>query len=105
MAGIACVWMGLMSVVLMFPSSPTLGGVDEMNYTVVVQGGVMVLSLVYYWFPWGYGGVYWFKGPVPTVGKDGSGGSVEKGGEGEESERSSQQEKEKVRVVVEQQAV
>lgn len=37
-----------------------------MNYTVVVLGGVLVFSLVWYYFPV-YGGVYWFKGPVPNV--------------------------------------
>ena len=102
MALIACTWMAVMSVVLMFPSTPTLeGGVESMNFTVVVQGGVMVLSLVYYWFPWGLGGVYWFKGPVPTVEK---GEKVEGEGEGsvgEESEKGSQ----KGRVVVDQQDV
>ncbi|KAK7688471.1 hypothetical protein QCA50_008009 [Cerrena zonata] len=97
-AFIACIWMGLMSVVLMFPSTPDLGGegankVEEMNYTVVVQGGVLGLSLVYYWFPWGLGGRYWFKGPVPTV-----------VGDDEGSEGSSQVEK-KERVVVEQRDV
>jgi len=37
-----------------------------MNYTAVVFGGVMILSLVYYYFP-KYGGIYWFKGPVSNV--------------------------------------
>ena len=37
-----------------------------MNYTVVVLGGAFILSLVWYYFPV-YGGVHWFKGPVPTV--------------------------------------
>ena len=37
-----------------------------MNYTVVVIGGVLILSLVWYYFPV-YGGVFWFEGPVPTV--------------------------------------
>ena len=43
-----------------------------MNYTVVVLGGVLILSLVWYYFPV-YGGVHWFTGPVPNVGKDGAG--------------------------------
>ena len=37
-----------------------------MNYTVVVWGGTLLLSLVYFYFP-KYGGVYWFTGPVSTV--------------------------------------
>ena len=39
-----------------------------MNYTIVVMGGIMVLSLIYYYFP-KYGGVNWFTGPVRTVPK------------------------------------
>lgn len=64
--------MGFMSVVFLFPPSPTTS-VDDMNYTVAVFGGVMVLSLIYYYFP-KYGGVYWFTGPVRNVSKkiDGS---------------------------------
>jgi len=34
---------------------------------VVVMGGVFIGSLIWYFFP-KYGGRYWFKGPVPTVG-------------------------------------
>ncbi|CAL1697988.1 unnamed protein product [Somion occarium] len=82
---IACLWMLLMSVVFLFPSTPQTD-VGDMNYTVVVQGGVMALSLVYYWFP-KYGGMYWFTGPVPTIEED------RKGVEGEVSERSSQTER------------
>jgi hypothetical protein len=32
----------------------------------VVLGGILIFSLVYYYFP-KYGGVYWFKGPVTTI--------------------------------------
>lgn len=32
----------------------------------VVLGGVLVLSLVWYYFPV-YGGVHWFTGPVATI--------------------------------------
>ena len=55
-----------MSIVFMFPSSPTTTAQD-MNYTVVVLGGTMLLSVVWYFFP-KYGGVYWFMGPVPNIG-------------------------------------
>jgi hypothetical protein len=37
-----------------------------MNYTIVVLGGVLFLSLVWYYFPV-YGGVHWFKGPIANV--------------------------------------
>lgn len=40
-----------------------------MNYTVVVLGGVLILSLIWYYFPI-YGGVHWFTGPVRNVGND-----------------------------------
>ncbi|PBK92908.1 APC amino acid permease [Armillaria gallica] len=64
-AAIAVIWMIFMTVVFMFPLTPS-PGVGNMNYTVVVQGGVLVLSAVYFYFP-RYGGMYWFKGPVSTV--------------------------------------
>lgn len=54
-----------MIVVLLFPSSPGATS-QSMNYTVVVAGGVILLSLTYYFFP-KYGGRYWFKGPVYTI--------------------------------------
>lgn len=37
-----------------------------MNYTIVVLGGVLLLSVIWYYFPV-YGGVHWFTGPVPNV--------------------------------------
>ncbi|KAK0497069.1 APC amino acid permease [Armillaria luteobubalina] len=64
-AAIAVTWMVLMTVVLMFPLTPS-PGVGGMNYTVAVQGSVLVLSIVYFYCP-KYGGMYWFKGPVSTV--------------------------------------
>ncbi|KAF9556455.1 amino acid transporter [Agrocybe pediades] len=61
----AVLFMGFMSVVFLFPTTPTTS-VADMNYTVVVFGGVMVLSLIYYYFP-KYGGIHWFTGPVANV--------------------------------------
>lgn len=37
-----------------------------MNYSVVVIGGIMFLSLLWYYFP-KYGGVHWFKGPISNI--------------------------------------
>ncbi|KAH9477066.1 putative amino-acid permease C11D3.08c [Psilocybe cubensis] len=62
---IAVVFMTFMSVVFLFPTTPTTS-VEDMNYTVAVFGGVMVLSLVYYYFPV-VGGVHWFTGPVANI--------------------------------------
>jgi amino acid transporter len=64
-AVIAIAWMSLISVVFLFPVTPQTDAQD-MNYSVVVTGGTLILSLVWYYFP-KYGGVYWFKGPVSTI--------------------------------------
>ncbi|KAI0744734.1 APC amino acid permease [Earliella scabrosa] len=64
-AAISILWMAFMGTVFLFPTSPG-PAVADMNYTVVVLGGVLVLSLIWYYFP-KYGGVHWFTGPVPTI--------------------------------------
>jgi len=64
-AVIAVTFMSLMIVVFLFPSAPN-PTVAEMNYAVVVLGGVIILSLIYYYFP-KYGGKCWFHGPVQTI--------------------------------------
>jgi hypothetical protein len=63
-----------MIVVFMFPAAPSPTS-HSMNYTAVVVGGTLMLSLGYYFFP-RYGGVYWFKGPVETI-HDQTGGEFE----------------------------
>ena len=74
-----------MIVVFMFPASPNPTA-ENMNYTIVVVGGTILLSLVYYYLP-GYGGKHWFTGPVHTIeehagssasAKDSDGSSQEK---------------------------
>ncbi|TRM63319.1 amino acid permease-domain-containing protein [Schizophyllum amplum] len=83
---IAVSFMTLMSVVFLFPATPLRADyAANMNYSVVVLGGVLGLSLVYYYFP-RWGGVHWFKGPVATIGEGamivgGKGGMIG-GGEG-----------------------
>ncbi|KAF7795154.1 hypothetical protein EIP86_006302 [Pleurotus ostreatoroseus] len=68
---IACSFMAFMFVVFLFPATPA-PSVPDMNYAVVVLGGTMILSLVWYYFPV-YGGVHWFTGPIPTLSdEDGS---------------------------------
>ncbi|SJL00808.1 related to UGA4-GABA permease-also involved in delta-aminolevulinate transport [Armillaria ostoyae] len=63
---IAVTWMTFMTVVFMFPLTPS-PGVDNMNYTVTdFSGGVLILATVYFYFP-KYGGINWFTGPVSTV--------------------------------------
>ena len=52
-------------IVFFFPTTKHTDA-SNMNYTVVVLGGALILSLVWYYFPV-YGGVHWFEGPVPTV--------------------------------------
>ncbi|KIM51757.1 hypothetical protein SCLCIDRAFT_1219882 [Scleroderma citrinum Foug A] len=65
---IAVVFMAFMTIVFMFPTSPG-ANVSSMNYTVVVLGGVLLLSLAWYYFPV-YGGMHWFTGPVPNIAED-----------------------------------
>ncbi|KAK0228874.1 hypothetical protein IW262DRAFT_647338 [Armillaria fumosa] len=57
--------MVFMTVVFMFPLTPS-PGVGNMNYTVAVQGRVLILVTIYFYFP-KYGGINWFVGPVSTV--------------------------------------
>ncbi|EJD04784.1 amino acid transporter [Fomitiporia mediterranea MF3/22] len=63
---IAVLWMAFTSLVLLFPTNPAPVNAGDMNYSVVVLGGVMFFSIMYYYFP-KYGGVYWFKGPIRTI--------------------------------------
>ena len=77
------------SVVFCFPSVPDPTAA-EMNYTVVVFGGVILFATIYFFFP-KYGGMYWFEGPIGMLRleqgemmedekrkKTGSDGSIEK---------------------------
>jgi len=54
-----------MNIAYFFPTTPQTD-VANMNYTVVVLGGMLFLSVVWYYFPV-YGGVHWFTGPVPNI--------------------------------------
>ncbi|KAL1727004.1 amino acid permease-domain-containing protein [Schizophyllum commune] len=98
---LAVAFMTLMSVVFLFPATPN-PAVPDMNYSVVVLGGVLGASVVYFYVP-RYGGKYWFTGPVSTVdapvdpmstvrevsaGGGGRGGAATEG-ESEESRKSS----------------
>jgi LPXTG-motif cell wall-anchored protein len=64
-AAASVLWMLLMGIVFLFPTLPQTD-VSEMNYTIVVLGGTLFLSLVWYYFP-KYGGVHWFTGPVRNI--------------------------------------
>lgn len=65
MAVISVTWLAFTGIVFLFPATPEVG-VQDMNYAVVVLGGALALSLVYYYFP-KYGAKNWFTGPVPTI--------------------------------------
>ena len=54
-----------MGIAFLFPTSPQTD-VADMNYAVVVLGGILILSVGWYYFP-KYGGVHWFTGPVRTI--------------------------------------
>jgi amino acid transporter len=64
-AAASVLWMFFMGIVFLFPTLPQTD-VSEMNYTIVVLGGTLFLSLVWYYFP-KYGGVHWFTGPVRNI--------------------------------------
>ncbi|KAG2047467.1 amino acid transporter [Suillus hirtellus] len=66
-AVIAVSYMCIMNITFFFPTTPQTD-VANMNYTVVVLGGILFLSIVWYYFPV-YGGVHWFTGPVSNIGK------------------------------------
>lgn len=72
---IAVSFMAVLGIIFLFPETPTVTAGD-MNYTVVVLGGILALSLVWYYFPV-YGGVYWFTGPVRTIDTRGTGDSTD----------------------------
>jgi hypothetical protein len=63
---ISVFFMAFMGINFLFPSTPQTT-VQDMNYTVVVLGGVLILSIIWYYVPV-YGGVHWFTGPVANVG-------------------------------------
>ncbi|PFH47785.1 hypothetical protein AMATHDRAFT_66917 [Amanita thiersii Skay4041] len=63
---VSVTFMAFIVVVFMFPADTNPHAVD-MNYTVVVLGGTLLLATIYFYFP-KYGGKYWFKGPVNTIG-------------------------------------
>ncbi|KAG2050419.1 amino acid transporter [Suillus hirtellus] len=60
-ATIAVSWMIFMIIIFFFPSTAQINA-QAMNYTVVVLGGYMSLSVFWYYCPV-YGGVHWFNGP------------------------------------------
>ncbi|KAF5381880.1 hypothetical protein D9757_007582 [Collybiopsis confluens] len=62
----AVLFMFFLSIVILFPTTPQTD-VPDMNYTVVVLGGVLILSLTWYYFP-KYGGIHWFNGPIANIG-------------------------------------
>jgi amino acid transporter len=64
-AATALLFMAFMIIILFFPAEPGPTA-DDMNYSIVVVGGVLVLSTLYYHFP-RYGGKHWFKGPLANV--------------------------------------
>ncbi|KAG2355097.1 amino acid/polyamine transporter I [Suillus spraguei] len=66
-AVIAVSYMIIMDIVFFFPTTPQTN-VPNMNYTVVVLGGILFLSILWYYCPM-YGGVYWFTGPVSNIEK------------------------------------
>ncbi|KAF8874578.1 amino acid/polyamine transporter I [Gymnopilus junonius] len=61
----AVAFMAFIIIILLFPLNPGPTPAT-MNYTIVVVGGTLTLSTVYYFFPV-YGGRHWFSGPVRNI--------------------------------------
>ncbi|PPQ70471.1 hypothetical protein CVT26_013918 [Gymnopilus dilepis] len=61
----AVAFMAFIIIILLFPLNPDPTAA-EMNYSIVVVGGILTLSTVYYFLPV-YGGRHWFSGPVRNV--------------------------------------
>ncbi|KAJ7145839.1 APC amino acid permease [Mycena epipterygia] len=62
---VSVLFMLFLGIAFLFPTTPN-ADVKNMNYTIVVLGGVLLLSLVWYYLPV-VGGVHWFKGPVANI--------------------------------------
>ncbi|KAG9124625.1 GABA-specific high-affinity permease [Ceratobasidium sp. 392] len=62
---IAVLFITFMNIVFLFPANPAPEAAD-MNYAIVVVGGVMVGCMAWYWWP-KYGAVHWFEGPRSTI--------------------------------------
>jgi len=65
-AVVAVLFMLFLGIAFQFPAMPQTS-VASMNYTIVVLGGVLMLSLLWYYAPV-IGGVHWFQGPVANIG-------------------------------------
>lgn len=76
-------WSTFSMVIVMFPST-TDPSAQEMNYTVVVGGGWLILCVLYYNFPV-YGGRHWFKGPVSNIDPVEPAGASERCSDGEKA--------------------
>ncbi|KAJ7619544.1 APC amino acid permease [Roridomyces roridus] len=89
---ISCSFMLLLGIAFLFPTTPNTT-VNDMNYTVVVMGGILFLSLVYYYLPI-VGGVHWFKGPIANTNVNSDSGGTQEG-EGETGSTSDHQDEKK----------
>ncbi|KAJ7141883.1 APC amino acid permease [Mycena crocata] len=81
---VAVLFMLFLGIAFLFPTSPQTD-VADMNYTIVVLGGVLILSLVWYYLPV-VGGVHWFKGPISTITSSETNDVFESGGRESESD-------------------
>ncbi|KAJ6526559.1 amino acid/polyamine transporter I [Mycena vulgaris] len=64
-AMVSVLFMSFLGIAFLFPTSPQTN-VQSMNYTIVVLGGVLFLSIIWYYLPV-VGGVHWFKGPITNI--------------------------------------
>ena len=64
---IAWLWVSFIVIILLFPSSDK-PGVGDMNYAVVIIGGVFVLSAL----TWVLSARKWFTGPISNLDRESS---------------------------------
>jgi hypothetical protein len=64
-AMVASLFMSFLSTIVLFPISLHTD-MNDMNYTAVILGGIIIISVVCYYFP-KYGGVHWFTGPILDI--------------------------------------
>ena len=84
--------MAFNGTIFLFPTTMATD-VADMNYTVVVLGGVLILSLIWYYFPV-YGGVHWFNGPQSNLDSVGGYSSVSRRSDTSVDEKSDDEKKE-----------
>lgn len=68
-AVVASVYISFLVVVLLLPQIYPVTG-QTLNYAPIMIGGISIISLLGWVFPFGLGGKHWFKGPQRTISEE-----------------------------------